>query len=97
MEADDIDEYLTINNLSDPGIVATVESGDREFKIENVKQKCILLDLTASPEILSSEERLLNAIDQLINRVVLAGNLDTRVPGKMTLNLTFTSPLSRGT
>ncbi|XP_071148300.1 uncharacterized protein [Mytilus edulis] len=95
VEADDIDELLTIQNLSDPDIVATDESGDEGFKVVNIKQKCILLELTASPEILSSEERLLNAIDQLINQVVLAGNLDTRVPGKMTLNFTFTSPLSR--
>ncbi|XP_052080135.1 uncharacterized protein LOC127718204 isoform X2 [Mytilus californianus] len=95
VEADDIDEQLTIKNLSDPDRAAADESGDGGFKVVNVKQKCILLELTASPEILSSEERLLNAIDQLINQVVCAGKLDTRVPGKMTLNLTFTSPLSR--
>lgn len=82
VEADDIDEQLTIKNLSDPDIVVANESGDKGFKVVNVKQKCILLQLTASPEILSSDERLLNAIDQLINRLVLAGKLDTRVRGK---------------
>ncbi|VDI44815.1 Hypothetical predicted protein, partial [Mytilus galloprovincialis] len=95
VEADDIDEHLTIQNLSDSEIVAADESGDRGFKVVNVKQKCILLELTASPEILISEESLLNAIDHLINQVVLAGNLDTRVPGQMALNLTFTSPLTK--
>ncbi|VDI69487.1 Hypothetical predicted protein [Mytilus galloprovincialis] len=91
VEADDIDENLTIKNLIDPDVVAA----DEGFKVVNVTHKCILLELTASPEILSSEDRFLNAIDQLINQVISAGNLDTRVPGKMTLNLTFRSPLSR--
>ncbi|CAG2229900.1 unnamed protein product [Mytilus edulis] len=91
------DEENTITKLSN--IVKSEsdeKSGDAEtFQIKNVEHKCIQLDLVASPDVFKTKQNLRKAVKSLVHQLVEAGEINTKISGKLAINLTVKSPLTR--
>ncbi|XP_071149126.1 uncharacterized protein [Mytilus edulis] len=64
------------------------------FVIEKVENKCIYLELSASPEVFQSPQRLRTAIKSLIRQFVQAGELDENVPATVNINIIVNSALT---
>ncbi|CAC5356902.1 unnamed protein product [Mytilus coruscus] len=89
------DEERTTSNLADE-MQAIKERADndhhdednRAFVIDKVENKCIHLELSASPDVFESPQRLRIAIKSLIRQFVQAGELDGNVPATVNINIT---------
>lgn len=92
------DEENTITKLSN--IVKSEsdeKSGDAEtFQIKNVEHECIQLDLVAFPDVFKTPQNLRKAVKSLVHQLVEAGEINTKISGKLAINLTVKTPLTRG-
>lgn len=74
------------------------KNADKEkFYMKNVENKCIQIELVAFPDVFKSPQSLRKAIKILINQLIDAGEVDTRLPGRMDIEFTIKSPLTEGT
>ncbi|XP_063400267.1 uncharacterized protein LOC134684886 [Mytilus trossulus] len=91
------DEENTIKKLSN--IVKSEsdkKSGDAgTFQIKNVEHKCIQLDLVASPDVFKTPTNLRKAVKSLVHQLVEAGEINTKISGKLAINLAVKTPLTR--
>lgn len=91
-----LDEEKTIINISN--LVETEidnENGDKEkFYVANVKHKCIEMELVAFPNVFNNPRVLRKAVKALIDQLLEAGEIDTKVPGKLEINLTVKTLLT---
>lgn len=62
-------------------------------KVEN---RCIYLELSASPEVFESPQKLGKPIRTLISQFVMASELDKNVPSTVNIDITVKSALSKG-
>ncbi|CAC5422466.1 unnamed protein product [Mytilus coruscus] len=90
-------EENTIRNLSN---IVKSKSDKRscdteKFHIKNVEHKCIQLDLVAFPDVFKNPQNLRKAVKSLVHELVEAGELDTKIPGKLEINLAVKTPLTR--
>ncbi|XP_052097970.1 uncharacterized protein LOC127732830 [Mytilus californianus] len=94
------DEERTTSNLDDK-MQAITKRADKDhyddnkgFVIEKVENKCIHLELSASPDVFGSPQKLRIAIKSLIRQFVIAGELDGNVPATVNINITVNSALT---
>lgn len=74
-----------------------IENGDTEkFYVSQVKHKCIEMELVAFRNVFNNPRILRKAIKALTNQLLEAGEIDTNVPGKLEINLTVKTLLTRG-
>lgn len=93
------DEERTTCNLA--VAIQTVQNDNdnankEEFQLEKVENRCIHLELSASPELFQSPLNLRKAIKSLIRQFVKAGELDENVPSTVYINITVKSKLTIG-
>ena len=93
VDGDDFDHEKAVKEL--PNREGTGGELDK-FDIKKATIGSLLLDLSASPDVLKNPETLKAAIKDLTERIIKAGNVDTSVPGKLNIKLIFRSPLTQG-
>lgn len=71
-------------------------NGSIGFQLEKVENKCIHLELSASPDVFKSPDNLRKAIKSLIRQFVKAGKLDDNVPATVNINIKVKSVLTSG-
>ncbi|VDI39053.1 Hypothetical predicted protein, partial [Mytilus galloprovincialis] len=72
------------------------ESADKEkFYVTNVENKCLQIELVAFPDVFKSPQSLRKAIKILINQLIDAGEVDTSIPGRMDIEFTIKTLLTK--
>ncbi|XP_052085109.1 uncharacterized protein LOC127722254, partial [Mytilus californianus] len=66
-------EIMMTNNLNQPN------STSEEFLIKSIENKCVLLALEVSRLVLHNKEALEFAVYDLIQKIITAGNIDTKI------------------
>ncbi|CAC5414719.1 unnamed protein product [Mytilus coruscus] len=91
VESSLLNEDKAVEVLSQDG-----EKDEKEFQIESIERKCLLLELKASPSIFHDEHTLRYAIRSLIERIAKAGSIDTSISSTITAAFSFIGPLENG-
>lgn len=78
-------------------VLSQDDDSDRQgFQIKSVKRKCLLLELKASPDIFKNETTLRIAIRSLIVKIIKAGDIDTRIPSTINVEVKFNGQFKNG-